>query len=96
MREAERHLMGWICSQFRIAGYVFAEVKARPQNARGKRWYFETVSGRSEERYWSQAEAYKAAEEAVLDLITQRAWGLDFPGMHMGYVSDRPKRHRDS
>ncbi len=82
--------MGWICSQFRIAGYVFAEVK---QRKRTRKWYFVTRDERSQD-YDEIAQAFKAAEEAVLDIIQDRAWGIDFPGMHMGYVSERRSRRR--
>lgn len=91
MRAAEGHIMGWICSQFRIGNYVFAEVKARPQHLRGKRWYFETRRGRSEERYWSQAEAFSAAEEAVLDMILDKGWIFDVEATAIDRIK-KPRR----
>lgn len=80
--------MGWICSQFRIAGYVFAEVK---QRKRTRKWYFVTRDERSQD-YDEVAQAFKAAEEAVLDLIQERAWAIDLKTCVLDYVSEKPRR----
>lgn len=80
--------MGWICSQFRIAGYVFAEVK---QRKRTRKWYFVTRDERSQD-YDEIALAFKAAEEAVLDIIQDRAWAINLDSAVLEYVSAKPRR----
>lgn len=78
--------MGWICSQFRIAGYVFAEVK---QRKRSRKWYFVTVEGQSLVDYDEVAQAFKAAEESVLENILE--W-TKVQNLTIGYVSAKPRR----
>lgn len=80
--------MGWICSQFRVAGYVFAEVK---QRKRSKRYYFVTKSGQSDQDYDELWQAFEAAEEAVIDMMQCEGWGLDIHGMTIDYVAPRKR-----
>lgn len=89
MRYAQENMMGWICSQFRIAGYVFAEVK---QHKRSRRWYYVTNQGRSEESFDTIAEAFRKAEEAVLDMLSERTWGFTVPAVTLDYISEKPRR----
>lgn len=84
--------MGWICSQFRIAGYVFAEVK---QRKRTRKWYFVTRDERSQD-YDEIAQAFAAAEEAVLDIIQERAWAINLDSAVLDYVPVNGKSRRRS